>query len=205
MKNAESLIVNNLPLAIRLAHRFVNAQPIHIDDNDAVSEASMALVNAAQRFRYRPGKQSAGAAFWKFANWRVRGSLRDMLRKESPLVGGRRASRFQLCNVSLEVFREGESGREGWEDYAGTQAMPPCLLCDPLVPPNDAVTASVSGLPPRLRMVLLLYYREGLRFHEIGRRLGVNESRASQLHTDAIGRLRVALQARGIRKVSDVL
>jgi len=45
-------------------------------------------------------------------------------------------------------------------------------------------------LPERERMVVSLYYYEGLTIREIGEVLGVTSSRISQLHTKAILRLR---------------
>lgn len=48
----------------------------------------------------------------------------------------------------------------------------------------------VDRLPERERLVIALYYFEGLTFKEIGKVLGVSESRVYQLHTQAMGRLR---------------
>jgi RNA polymerase sigma factor for flagellar operon FliA len=45
-------------------------------------------------------------------------------------------------------------------------------------------------LPERERLVLSLYYDEELHLKEIGAVLGVSESRVSQLHGQALARLR---------------
>lgn len=52
------------------------------------------------------------------------------------------------------------------------------------------LAAGVDRLPERERLVIALYYFEGLTFKEIGKVLGVSESRVYQLHTQAMGRLR---------------
>lgn len=52
----------------------------------------------------------------------------------------------------------------------------------------------VDLLPDRERLVIALYYFEGLTFKEIGRVLGVSESRVYQLHNQAVGRLRKSLR-----------
>ena len=49
---------------------------------------------------------------------------------------------------------------------------------------------SIDGLPERERLVVALYYYEGLTLKEIGDVLSVSESRVSQIHTKAIIRLR---------------
>ncbi len=52
------------------------------------------------------------------------------------------------------------------------------------------LAAGIDHLPERERLVVALYYFEGLTFKEIGGVLGVSESRVYQLHTQAMGRLR---------------
>lgn len=59
------------------------------------------------------------------------------------------------------------------------------------------LAAGVDRLPERERLVVALYYFEGLTFKEIGRVLGVSESRVYQLHTQAMNRLRNFMQAEG--------
>lgn len=55
------------------------------------------------------------------------------------------------------------------------------------------VTQSIEDLPERQRLVLSLYYYEDLNLKEIGKILRVTESRVSQLHAQAIARLRAKL------------
>jgi RNA polymerase sigma factor for flagellar operon FliA len=58
---------------------------------------------------------------------------------------------------------------------------------------GDAVAEAMETLPPKLLQVLALYYQEGCTLRQIGAVLGVGESRVSQLHTEAIHRLRAAV------------
>lgn len=55
----------------------------------------------------------------------------------------------------------------------------------------------IDRLPERERLVIALYYFEGLTFKEIGKVLGVSESRVYQLHTQAMGRLRNFMREQG--------
>jgi RNA polymerase sigma factor for flagellar operon FliA len=55
---------------------------------------------------------------------------------------------------------------------------------------KEILAAAIQRLPEREKIVIGLYYYEGLTLKEIGEILGVTESRVSQLHTKAILRLR---------------
>ena len=57
------------------------------------------------------------------------------------------------------------------------------LLCD-----------GIDRLPERERLVISLYYHEGLTFKEIGKVMNVSESRVYQLHTQAMTRLRTFMR-----------
>lgn len=59
------------------------------------------------------------------------------------------------------------------------------------------LSQSVDKLPERERLVVALYYFEGLTFKEIGKVLGVSESRVYQLHTQAMTRLRAHMKQAG--------
>jgi RNA polymerase sigma factor for flagellar operon FliA len=64
------------------------------------------------------------------------------------------------------------------------------------------MAAGVDRLPERERLVIALYYFEGLTFKEIGKVLGVSESRVYQLHTQAMGRLRNFMREEGAAHVA---
>ena len=52
---------------------------------------------------------------------------------------------------------------------------------------------AINQLPEREKIVVTLYYYEGLTLAEIGRVLGVTESRICQMHTKAVLQLRAKL------------
>ncbi len=56
----------------------------------------------------------------------------------------------------------------------------------------------IKKLPEREKLVLSLYYDEGLTLSEIGEVLGVTESRVSQIHTKSVLHLRARLGAAGL-------
>ncbi len=57
-----------------------------------------------------------------------------------------------------------------------------------------ALVDAIRILPEREQMVMSLYYEEELNLKEIGAVLGVTESRVSQLHSQAVARLRSRLR-----------
>lgn len=58
----------------------------------------------------------------------------------------------------------------------------------------SAVAGAIEQLPERERLVLSLYYLEGLKLKDIGEILGVTESRVCQIHGHAINRLKGMLR-----------
>lgn len=56
-----------------------------------------------------------------------------------------------------------------------------------------ALTCAIENLTERERMVIQLYYYEGLTFKEIGQVMNISESRVYQIHTRALARLREQL------------
>lgn len=59
------------------------------------------------------------------------------------------------------------------------------------------MSIGIDHLPERERLLVALYYFEGLTFKEIGSVLGVSESRVYQLHAQAMLRLRAYLREQG--------
>ena len=60
---------------------------------------------------------------------------------------------------------------------------------------QEQLVAAMKQLTEREQQVLSFYYYEGLSLKEIGKVLGVTESRVSQIHGRALSALRAALQA----------
>jgi RNA polymerase sigma factor for flagellar operon FliA len=58
-----------------------------------------------------------------------------------------------------------------------------------------ALIAGIDALPEREKQVMGMYYEQEMNLKEIGAVLGVTESRVSQLHSQAVARLRVRLRS----------
>ncbi len=90
---------------------------------------------------------------------------------------------------------------EEWHENYGESCEPVIEVDDEQNPLQTLVVAEVRQrvidaiecLPEREKMVLTLYYQEELNLKEIGAVLNVGESRVSQLHSQAVKRLRARL------------
>jgi len=60
---------------------------------------------------------------------------------------------------------------------------------------KEQIADAIAELPEREKVVIALYYYEGLTLREIGEVLSVTESRVSQMHTKAVLRLRSRLRS----------
>lgn len=105
------------------------------------------------------------------------------------LVGEVNSLQVASLQSCLENDDEGQQSRELAERLAdSSECSPYARYARSEV--QDRLATAIDRLPEKERLVVSLYYVEELTMKEIGSVLGVNESRVSQLHTKAIGRLR---------------
>lgn len=111
-----------------------------------------------------------------------------------------RAVYSQLASVNIAALDELLAGSE---DRSGAATLADTLGDRRAEDPAGSVEAqetkyllsrAIECLGERERLVVVLYYYEGMTLAEIGRVLGVTESRISQIHTAAMGRLRTRLR-----------
>jgi RNA polymerase sigma factor for flagellar operon FliA len=94
--------------------------------------------------------------------------------------------------VYYEDFHD-EDGNDSWLDrYAVDDDDPLRALMETDF--RQAVIDAIDALPEREKLLMGLYYEEELNLKEIGAVMGVSESRVSQLHSQAVGRLRTYLR-----------
>lgn len=112
-------------------------------------------------------------------------------------------------NVSLEEYHsmlQDTNGIRvfGFDDVGLSEDLVSEGISDPIPSPlddvqlsdfQDSLTKGIEALPDRERLVLSLYYEDELNLREVGDFLGVSESRASQIHSQAMNRLQTRLKA----------
>lgn len=137
----------------------------------------------------------------------ARQALRRELGGEPSLVDlaerlGSDASRLERTIVRIATIESTSPLTSG--EITDPSTLPPVLVPSEPVSPDrlleqrelrERVRAALAALPPRERRVIGMYYYGGATMKQIGAQIGVNESRVSQLHARAIGRLRALLGA----------
>lgn len=100
--------------------------------------------------------------------------------------------------VYLEDFLPGEDGEKNKRvlDLLRDDQTESALNMVEFAETKKLLADAISKLPDKEKMVIFLYYYEGLTLKEIGEVLSLSESRISQLHTKSILRLRGRLSRR---------
>lgn len=103
----------------------------------------------------------------------------------------------QMSNISFISFEElGYSSRDEKEKLMSylVDIDDDALTLTRLKEIKEAVARAIEQLPEKERLVISLYYLEELTMKETGKVLGITESRVSQIHSQAVRRLRAKLR-----------
>ena len=87
--------------------------------------------------------------------------------------------------------------RDRTQEFAATPELEPDRMCARRQL-QSTLAEAMSQLPARYQKVVFLYYTNEMTMKEIGDVLGVNESRVSQIHKNALQKMAHALQSAGI-------
>jgi RNA polymerase sigma factor for flagellar operon FliA len=101
----------------------------------------------------------------------------------------------QISFVSVMALDEVIGGDEGGDPRSLLDTLADAASGDPTAElegqeMRSILSAAINALSEREKIVVTLYYFEGLTLSEIGDILGVTESRICQIHTKAVGSLR---------------
>ena len=214
-----ALVTENIAMARRIASKMARRLPASLAD-DVQSAALLGLVEAANRFH--PGRGESFPAFAaKRVRGAVLDELRrgDVLPRRARQTARRvrevvRCREHQLGRVQRDeeiADKLGVSVEEYQDRIAALGAVELVSLDemagggarsggeDPAEQADNRRTAALverarQTLSEREAKVLTLHYEQQMTLAEIGKLLGVTESRVCQLHTRAIKRLRAELE-----------
>lgn len=215
----EQLILDNMTLVKKIALHLLVRLPYGTEADDLIQAGMIGLMAAARD--YSPNH---GASFSTYAGIRIRGAILDDIRqnswaprsvqKKSQLISkamkdvqartgepatdrsladelgveideyhemSRQVASSQLVHFDMEVDEPGES-----------MESPESIFEEELF--KGAIRHAIDDLPEREKLFVALYYQEELNLKEIGKVLGVSESRACQIHGQAVARIKSVME-----------
>ena len=213
------------PLVRRIAMKTVRSLPASVTLDDLLSAGWIGLAEALQRrtptmdeeqFEAYASHRVQGAILDYLRSLdpltrKLRGASRRISEATGDLTArlGRAPDEDEIAGelglpldgyhqMLMQIAEAGLARLELTEDsgWLAEQSSPETLATEHEL--TDQVAAAIDELPERLRTVLGLYYQEECSFREIGAVLGVTESRACQLHTEAVHRIRGRLKGRSM-------
>lgn len=216
----EKLIENYLPLVKLVAGRIAVSLPQHVDKDDLISNGFLGLMESIQRFDPDRGVKfetyavvrirgaildSLRAQDWVPATIRQKARQYEQTTAKLEHALGRSvkddeiamAMKISLSELYTLINHLNSSTLIPLEEFSITETAPKHMpnLSQHLEEEDvKAILAkSIDKLPEKERLVVSLYYYDGLTLKEISLILKLSEARISQLHTKAIFRLRGAL------------
>lgn len=219
----EALVLQYRELVRRIAYHLLARLPSNVDVDDLIQAGTIGLLEAARGFRADGGAgfetyagiRIRGAMLDELrrGDWTPRSTHRHA--RDLAAAVHRIEARTQRAAEDTEIAAELGLSTEDYLKFSADASRGPWLsfeempvgwmesVADDGASPEDftqqsdfaqALAAAINNLPERERLALALYYDEGLNLKEIGAVLGVSESRVSQLHGQAQGRLRARLK-----------
>lgn len=181
------LVDIHLPLVRRVASRMLGRARPYLELDDLIAIGVEAVLRAAER--YDAGR---GVPFATFVYLRVRGAMMEGIGEVGPLSRGavrRRSGRPEQGRLSVLRFDE-HRGQGGTRRAVHEQVL--FAIEAARVAPH--LTRALAALDERDRSIIERHYFGGDTLCEIGSAMGHSRSWASRIHTDALARLRAALE-----------
>ena len=216
MQRGDELVSLHLPLVKRIANHLAVKLPPHIEIDDLVQVGLIGLLKAKEDYQ-----ADSGAAFSIYATIRIRGAMMDELRAKDWLPRsvqknlGRVAAALQTVQqrfgrTPTDSEMAGELGislgeyHELLADVSVARLTPiedVETVAGDMDPDHEvqeslraaALASAIKDLPEKEQLMMSMYYIDNLNLKEIGLILEVSESRVSQIHGQAIARLKVKL------------
>jgi RNA polymerase sigma factor FliA len=204
------LIERYLPLASSAAARLFRVRAdSSIPFGDYLQYARLGLVEAIDG--YDPTRE---ASFETYSSYRIRGAMLNGLGHETELAAQRSYWRTQVAERMGSLKLAPHAGDDELEDLARmtvglaigflldadetevedeTPRANPYAIAE-LAELREIVRASVTRLPPREQHLIRRHYFEHCEFREIAREMTVTPGRVSQLHSQALERIRHLLK-----------
>lgn len=229
---SEAEVRTYLPLVRQVVQRMLPRKPAEVAAEDLISWGTVGLLDAMRKYDC-----TREAAFPTYAQYRIRGSILDYLRRCDWLPRSARQRSHDIEDATVRL--EHKLGRApGAEEIAAEMKMTidqfsravASVGTSPMIASGDLVLGrtdegfssadfvpdggdtgpmrkvlrkerveilakAIEQLPDKERIVVSFYYFEGLTMREMADSLHLTEGRISQLHSQAMARLRELLSS----------
>lgn len=215
--NSDKLINDYLHLVKKIAFHIASRLPPGIDIDDLTQVGLIGLLEAAKNYR-----KGHGASFETFAGIRIRGAILDEVRRSdwSPRSIQQKArwlaqatrnaeTALQRSPKDSEIAEQLGVGLDEYHELLRETAACKAIFVDATevdlvdaASPHEALhnaafqtalAKHIEQLPEREKTLMALYYDEEMNLKEIGAVLDISESRASQIHSQILNKLRSSL------------
>jgi RNA polymerase sigma factor FliA len=187
------------------SNQFAQLRPALIDWSDCVQNASIALIEVIDKF-----DSARGVSFEVFAYSRVKGAVIDGLPKQA-LIPPEDMDEIEEWTTSSNLYFEPEGDEfsqfvDAVLDIAFSEILDMSsrrvtrFSDDPLnayisLEEEQKVVEAIDSLPTDLRFVITSHYNYYLTFTQIANEMLLSKSRVSQMHKEALKKLRQAYEA----------
>ena len=212
------MVAQYAPLVRKLAFQVASRLPPNVVLDDLIQEGMMGLLDAIKRYEPRPGLN-----FEAYARFRITGAIYDSCRvndilprnQRDKLSGLEKAVRrleqelgrspteqeiAEACELSIEEYHQTLDTMVGMTaiDDVPEHLMPIAEGADPSqITSFKQIAKHLAGvikdLPEKERMVVALHYQEDLSFREVAYVMDLTPGRISQIHSQAMVRIRAHL------------
>ncbi len=212
------MVAKYAPLVRKLAFQVASRLPPNVVLDDLIQEGMMGLLDAIKRYEPRPGLN-----FEAYARFRITGAIYDSCRENDILPRNQRDKLSGLekavrrleqelgrtpteqeiadaCELSIEEYHQTLDAMVGMTaiDDVPEHLLPIAEGADPSqITSFKQIAQQLAGvireLPEKERMVVALHYQEDLSFREVAYVMDLTPGRISQIHTQAMVRIRAHL------------
>jgi RNA polymerase sigma factor for flagellar operon FliA len=224
--NLDEDIKKYAPLVKKIAYQIVSRLSANVEVDDLIQEGMTGLLDALQRYKPQPN-----LSFEVYAKTRIRGAIYDSCRQNDVLPRHQRdqltalekatRSLEQTLGRAPEDHEIAEAAELSLEEYFAVlgsmvNLMPLDELPENMVPAEHnvdpmqhlvikqlgvSIEQVLKALPKKEQLVVSLHYQEELAFKDIASVLDLTPGRVSQLHTQAMVRIRAHI-AKGSSSLS---
>lgn len=191
IENRNALAEFHLPMVRKLAAKQFRKLPPGslVEVDDLVAFGCQGLFTAIERF-----DPSRGFEFSTFAGTRIHGAIIDGLRGMDWVP--RLERNRQKSDPDLRIPEVGSLSTAVYDDSQRPIEIGDAIPDETQDSPDrrlesmDELRDALTGLSKIERLILLMYYYAGVTMREVGRNLGLSESRVSQIHSELMNRIR---------------